>query len=280
MESKLRIAELQFAVEIALEDTQYSGQSSARIRSVPDTRAIRYYTTLGILDRAAEMRGRTAYYGRRHLLQLVAIKRLQADGMTLVEIQQKLTGLSNRKLTGIAKLSTEFWELLEKRISKRAGQTKKAAKAKAESIEQAESAVEKKRPVKEMTFFSQANVSTVSDSGSARSRVAKKSESKSKRQPASKSRSADAFWAAPVEVLSEPTQAELIPTEPIIVRNETRIEFPNGIAISIPNSSLSQEATPEIIQHLLPEVQKLASKIESIQRRQNSGTKKSSNENT
>ena len=39
------------------------------------------------------MRGRTALYGLRHLLQLVAIKRLQAKGYTLEQVQQALEGL-------------------------------------------------------------------------------------------------------------------------------------------------------------------------------------------
>ena len=35
----------------------YQGASSGRIRDVPDLRTTRYYTTLGLLDRPAEMRG-------------------------------------------------------------------------------------------------------------------------------------------------------------------------------------------------------------------------------
>lgn len=53
---------------------------NGRIRAIPDVRTLRYYTTLGLLDRPAAMRGRTALYQRRHVLQLVAIKRLQAKG--------------------------------------------------------------------------------------------------------------------------------------------------------------------------------------------------------
>jgi len=78
------------------------GTSDGRIREVPDTRTIRYYTTLGLLDRPVQMRGRTALYGRKHLLQLVAIKRLQAQGKTLVEIQQQLLGKSESELEAIA----------------------------------------------------------------------------------------------------------------------------------------------------------------------------------
>ena len=86
------ISELGAQVALAL-SVDYQGPPNGRVRGVPDLRTIRYYTTLGLLDRAADMRGRTALYGRKHLLQLVAIKRLQARGLGLAEIQQQLVGL-------------------------------------------------------------------------------------------------------------------------------------------------------------------------------------------
>lgn len=76
-------------------------QSNARIRAVPDERGIRYYTSLGLLDRPT-MRGRTALYGRRHLAQLVAIKREQARGATLAEIQRTLPTLDDAALEALA----------------------------------------------------------------------------------------------------------------------------------------------------------------------------------
>lgn len=85
----------------------HSGAANGRVREVPDVRTIRYYTTLGLLDRPVAMRGRVALYGRKHLLQLVAIKRLQAQGLTLVEIQQRLLGLSERELAAIAQVSEQ-----------------------------------------------------------------------------------------------------------------------------------------------------------------------------
>ena len=86
----------------ALGGPGYDGVSSGRVRDVPDLRTIRYYTTLGLLDRPAEMRGRTALYGRRHLLQLVAIKRLQARGLSLAEVQERVVGLSDAALRRLA----------------------------------------------------------------------------------------------------------------------------------------------------------------------------------
>jgi MerR HTH family regulatory protein len=82
----------------------YRGQVSGRVREVPDQRAIRYYTTIGLVDRPAAMRGRTALYVRRHLLQLVAIKRLQAQGRSLARIQAELAGATDAQLERIARV--------------------------------------------------------------------------------------------------------------------------------------------------------------------------------
>ena len=76
-------------------------QPNRRVRQVPDRRAIRWYTTIGLLDRPV-LRGRTGWYGERHLLQLVAIKRLQAAGKPLAEIQAELAGATDATLRRIA----------------------------------------------------------------------------------------------------------------------------------------------------------------------------------
>lgn len=80
------------------------GQSNGRVRAVPDRRTIRWYTTIGLLDRPVAMRGRTALYGRRHLLQLVAIKRLQARDHALAAVQQAIVGATDATLADIAGL--------------------------------------------------------------------------------------------------------------------------------------------------------------------------------
>lgn len=90
-------------VERAL-SRDYEGPASGRVRAVPDARTIRYYTTLGLIDRPAAMRGRTALYGHRHLLQIVAIKRLQAEGLSLADIQRRLTGVGETELAHIARV--------------------------------------------------------------------------------------------------------------------------------------------------------------------------------
>ncbi len=86
----------------------YAGAVSGRVRDVPDRRTIRYYTTLGLIDRPAAMRGRTALYGRRHLLQLTAIKRLQVRGLALTEVQARLLGATDGVLEKLAEMPAGF----------------------------------------------------------------------------------------------------------------------------------------------------------------------------
>ncbi len=96
-----KIGELRNRAANAL-SSDYQASSNRQVTAVPDARTIRYYGTLGLVDKPAEMRGRTAYYGRRHLLQLVAIKKLQARGLTLAEVQSELQSLSDQALESLA----------------------------------------------------------------------------------------------------------------------------------------------------------------------------------
>ena len=95
------ITELAAEVATALAEAEVD-QSSGRVTEVPSTRTIRYYTTHGLLDAPSAFKGRTAFYGPRHLQQLVAIKRLQARGATLVEIQTRLVSADDAVLADLA----------------------------------------------------------------------------------------------------------------------------------------------------------------------------------
>ncbi|QYC40584.1 hypothetical protein Nocox_14845 [Nonomuraea coxensis DSM 45129] len=77
---------------------------SGRVRDVPGERLIRWYTTIGLLDPPLTRRGRVARYGRRHLLQLVAVKRLQAAGRSIADIQVALAGATDHTLEETASL--------------------------------------------------------------------------------------------------------------------------------------------------------------------------------
>jgi DNA-binding transcriptional MerR regulator len=77
---------------------------NGRIRDVPNERLVRWYVTVGLVDPPLSRRGRVAQYGRRHLLQLVAVKRRQAEGRSLAEIQAELAGATDEKLAAVARV--------------------------------------------------------------------------------------------------------------------------------------------------------------------------------
>jgi DNA-binding transcriptional MerR regulator len=80
-------------------------QGDGRVSAAPDARTVRYYATLGLIDRP-ELDGRVARYGRKQLLQLVAIKALQTEGLGLSDIQSRLYGRSERELSLLAEQLT------------------------------------------------------------------------------------------------------------------------------------------------------------------------------
>ena len=93
---------------------------NGQVRAIPDERTVRYYGTIGLLDRPSAMRGRTALYGRKHVAQIVAIKRLQASGRSLSEIQAVWPTLDDRTLARMSGVElaakppvagrAEFWK--------------------------------------------------------------------------------------------------------------------------------------------------------------------------
>jgi DNA-binding transcriptional MerR regulator len=91
----------------ALAGPAYPGSPNGRVRDVPDRRTVRWYATIGLVDRPAAMQGRTALYGVRHLRQIVAVKRLQAQGRSLAEVQAELAGATEGTLLSVADIPDE-----------------------------------------------------------------------------------------------------------------------------------------------------------------------------
>jgi DNA-binding transcriptional MerR regulator len=73
-----------------------NGQTASELSA----RTLHYYRSAGLLDAPESDAGRG--YGRRHLLQLKAIRILQAQGLPLSRIQQLLFGRSDEELEQIA----------------------------------------------------------------------------------------------------------------------------------------------------------------------------------
>ncbi len=64
--------------------------ADGRVAEYPDSRTIRYYQTIGIVHKPSRYEGRSAVYGYKHLLQVVAVKLLQSRGLSLAQIQRAL----------------------------------------------------------------------------------------------------------------------------------------------------------------------------------------------
>jgi DNA-binding transcriptional MerR regulator len=79
-----------------------NGQTASELSA----RTLHYYRSAGLLDAPESGAGRG--YGRRHLLQLKAIRVLQAHGLPLSRIQQLLFGRSDKELEQIAESAPEI----------------------------------------------------------------------------------------------------------------------------------------------------------------------------
>src|SRR6516165_10219971 len=101
MKARLTLDELADEVQTMLGGKGLlEAQADGRISSAPDPRTVRYYTTLGLLDRP-EIVEREARYGRRHVLQLCAIKAMQTAGLPLAEIQARLYAKTDAELDAL-----------------------------------------------------------------------------------------------------------------------------------------------------------------------------------
>lgn len=76
--------------------------ANGQVRALPDERTLRWYGTIGLLDRPLSWRGRTALYGERHRLQVLAVKRLQSAGWPIASIQERLLGADDATLSAVA----------------------------------------------------------------------------------------------------------------------------------------------------------------------------------
>src|SRR6516225_6643179 len=79
-----------------------NGQTASELSA----RTLHYYRSTGLLDAPESGTGRG--YGRRHLLQLKAIRILQTHGLPLSRIQQLLFARSDEELEQIAESAEEI----------------------------------------------------------------------------------------------------------------------------------------------------------------------------
>jgi len=78
-----------------------------RIAAYPDARTVRYYQTIGLVGKPLRYDGRQAVYGFRHLLAVVAVKLLQAQGLTLAQVQSALATATPAQIEAAVEVSLE-----------------------------------------------------------------------------------------------------------------------------------------------------------------------------
>ena len=80
---------------IALEQKRY------KVSVYPDERTLRYYINEGLVDKPSASKDTQSRFTYRHLLQILAIKHLQAQYLPLTKIKEMLAGLEEEQLEEI-----------------------------------------------------------------------------------------------------------------------------------------------------------------------------------
>ena len=81
-------------------------QERGTVSHVPDERTIRYYFSEGLIQPADEKQGTASVFGYIHLLQLVAIKKLQAEHLPIRKIRELVGGKDEQQLEGLLGIGT------------------------------------------------------------------------------------------------------------------------------------------------------------------------------
>lgn len=73
-------------------------QARGTVTSVPDERTIRYYMTEGLIQTPESRQGTASVFEYRHLLQLLTVKKLQAEHLPIRKIRELVAGKSEEEL--------------------------------------------------------------------------------------------------------------------------------------------------------------------------------------
>lgn len=73
-------------------------QERGTVSEMPDERTVRYYLTEGLIPPADEKQGTASVFGYRHLVQLLVVKKLQAEHLSIRKIRELVEGRSEREL--------------------------------------------------------------------------------------------------------------------------------------------------------------------------------------
>ena len=73
-------------------------QQRGTVTSVPDERTIRYYLAEGLIQTPEEKQGTASVFGYLNLLQLLTVKKLQAEHLPIRKIRELVAGKSEQEL--------------------------------------------------------------------------------------------------------------------------------------------------------------------------------------
>jgi DNA-binding transcriptional MerR regulator len=73
-------------------------QERGTVTELPDERTIRYYLAEGLVSPAEDKQGTASVFGYRHLLQLLAVKKLQAEHLPIRKIRELVESREVREL--------------------------------------------------------------------------------------------------------------------------------------------------------------------------------------
>ncbi|HEX8491794.1 MAG TPA: MerR family transcriptional regulator [Pyrinomonadaceae bacterium] len=99
-------------------------QERGTVSDVPDERTIRYYLTEGLVSPAEDKQGTASVFGYRHLLQLLVVKKLQAEHLPIRKIRELVESREVRDLERLLGLDggttskNEALSYLEKLLTK------------------------------------------------------------------------------------------------------------------------------------------------------------------
>jgi DNA-binding transcriptional MerR regulator len=81
-------------------------QERGTVTSVPDERTIRYYLAEGLIETPEERQGTASVFGYLNLLQLVAVKKLQAEHLPIRKIRELVAGRTEQQLEALLGVSS------------------------------------------------------------------------------------------------------------------------------------------------------------------------------
>lgn len=82
-------------------------QERGSVTAVPDERTIRYYLSEGLIPATDEKQGTASVFSYPHLLQLLVVKKLQAQHLPIRKIRELVAGRNERQLERLLGLGDE-----------------------------------------------------------------------------------------------------------------------------------------------------------------------------